>query len=268
MNTTADKETYTRLEINSGVARLTLARAEKRNALKRDFLKEIQTALSQIADDPDVRVFVLQADGSVFCAGMDLGEMQARAESADADQEYQRDSEIFCQVVKSIYGLSVPTIAAVGGPALAGGMGLVLACDIVVAADKAFFSLPEPARGITAAMVTPLLIHRVGPGIATYLLLSGERMTVDHARITGLCHDVVAADELAPRIDQLLSCILTGSRQALAITKTHIDDCLSANLPDLIDRSIGVSARARETEDAREGLAAFLEKRKPRWQPD
>ena len=213
-------------------------------------------------------MFVLAANGSVFCAGMDLGEMQQRAQSADGKAQWQKDSEVYADVLSKIVSLNVPTVAAVSGPALAGGMGMVLACDMLVASDSAFFMLPEPMRGITAAMVTPLLIHRIGAGPASFMLLSGERVQAEQARTMNLCHAVVAADQFESRIDELVANILTGSKSALAITKQHVGQCISSDLIEQIKMSVTVSAQARETDDAREGLAAFLEKRKPAWQPE
>ena len=125
--------------------------------------------------------------------------------------------------------------------------------------------LPEPVRGITAAMVAPFLIYRVGNGAANYMLLSGERVNSETALRMGLCHDVVAAEELDGRAEKLLEAVLTGAPSALAITKQHAKDC-AFDVHGLVDQSIEVSAKARETTDAQEGLAAFLEKRKPSWQ--
>ena len=258
---------FVKTEVEAGVGRLILNRPDKRNALKRQFIEEIGQAVAQLKSDPTLRVLLLTAEGSVFCAGMDLGEMQQRAEADDGPAEWQRDSEVYAEVLSSLFRLTVPTVAVLQGPALAGGMGLVLACDLVVASDNAFFMLPEPARGITAAMVTPFLIHRVGGGPATYMLLSGERITAGRASELGLVHHVVAADELSSRVAQLTSAILTGSPAALAITKRHLMACVGSDPVAQLPTSIQVSAEARETDDAREGLAAFLEKRKPFWQP-
>ena len=124
--------------------------------------------------------------------------------------------------------------------------------------------LPEPMRGITAAMVTPLLLHRVGPGPATYMLLSNERVSADNS--FGLCHAVVPAGELESRLETLVGCILGGSKSAFSITKTHIQSSIHYDLAKQLQDSMLVSAEARATQDAREGLAAFLEKRKPSWQ--
>ena len=257
---------FTKLTVSGGIARLQLDRANKRNALMRATLEEIVASARLVADDASVRVFVLEATGSVFCAGMDLGEMQLRAESADGKAEWVRDSEVYREALKSIFNLSVPTIAAVGGAAVAGGVGLVLACDLVVAGESAFFALPEPARGITAAMVTPLLIHRVGTGPAGQLLLSGEKWTARQAQVAGICHDVVADGELANRVDGLIKSIFTGSREALSTTKHHLQKMSGVKIDQLLEQSMSVSAAARESADAREGLDAFLQKRKPNWQ--
>ena len=215
---------------NDGVGRLTLNRPDKRNALKRDFIEEIRNGIQELKSDERMRIFVLAAEGSVFCAGMDLGEMQERAQSDDGKAQWQRDSEVYCDVLLELYGLSVPTIAAVSGPALAGGMGMILACDLLIASDNAFFMLPEPMRGITAAMVTPLLIHRIGAGPATFMLLSGERVAAENAMAMKLCHDVVPQEQFESRIESLSASVLTGSKSALAITKQHIADCLSTDL--------------------------------------
>ena len=258
---------YIQTTMSNGVGRLTLNRPDKRNALKRDFIEEIQQGIGQLKSDPELRVFVLAAEGSVFCAGMDLGEMQQRAQAADGKAQWQKDSEVYCDVLIELYSMQVPTIAAVSGPALAGGMGMILACDLLIASKNAFFMLPEPMRGITAAMVTPFLLHRIGAGPATYMLLSGERVSADKALGFNLCHDVVAEDQFTQRLDKLIAAVLTGSQSALAITKRHIEECLASDLITEVRKSVQVSAEARETQDAREGLAAFLEKRKPNWQP-
>lgn len=260
-------ESLTRLEMQGPVARLWLTRPEKRNALKRETLEQLLGYLKQVADTSDCRVLVLGCEGDVFCAGMDLGEMQLRASASNSTGEWQRDSEVYRDVLNRLFKLPIPTIAAVGGPALAGGVGLVLGCDLVVASQRAYFMLPEPMRGITAAMVTPLLIHRVGPGAASSLLLSGEKWTAERALALGLCHDVATPEEFEARVSGLIQSILSGSKEALAITKRHLHRMAGDQMAKLLNESMEVSAEARQTSDAREGLQAFLEKRKPNWQP-
>ena len=141
----------------------------------------------------------------------------------------------------------------------------MLACDFVIATPEASISLPEPKRGITAALVTPLLSYRLGAGRAGQLLLSGEPMSAETAQQAGLYYDLVDVDQLPARAARLIQQCLTCSPSALAMTKQHLLKCAGSRLQQQLDDSIKVSASARETADAREGLAAFLEKRKPRW---
>jgi methylglutaconyl-CoA hydratase len=255
-------------EFEAGVGRITINRPDKRNSLTRELIEHLDQAVEQMRVRPELRVLVLAASGGVFCAGMDLGEMQARAISENGQQEWLVDSRLYSQLLQKIYTMRVPTIARLQGPVLAGGVGMVLACDLILASTNTFFSLPEPMRGITAAIVTPLLVLRLGPGAANHLLLSGERMSAERAWQLGLCYDVVAADQLEEREDQLLASILTGSPAALEATKQHLSKIISVSVTDQLEDSIRVSAQARQSVDAREGLAAFLEKRKPNWQPD
>ena len=260
--------TWVRVSSAGGVTRLALARAEKRNALTREMLSEMTQALEQIKQDGQSRVLVVEAEGPVFCAGMDLGEMQERAAASDAAAQWKEDSRVYRRLVGTLFDMPIPTIAIVQGAAVAGGVGIVLACDLVLAAESAFFALPEPMRGITAAMVAPLLIFRVGEGNATTLLLSGERCSAERSLRIGLSYDVVPSESLAERGDQLIRQVLHGAPDALRITKEHIHRCAAAKIGDLLDLSIEVSATARESADAREGLAAFLERRPTRWQPE
>ena len=192
--------------------------------------------------------------------------MQQRAQQTNAADEYLQDSQVYAELLKALYRFPQPTMAVLQGPAIAGGMGLVLACDLVISSADAFFALPEPMRGITAAMVTPLLVQRLGVGRASAMLLSGQRLMAIDAR-GNLCHEVVPADQLMITRDRWIESILSGAPAALRITKQHLHHCASLPIDDLIDYSIQVSAMARETANAREGLAAFIEKRKPDWQP-
>jgi methylglutaconyl-CoA hydratase len=253
------------LSLNDGVARLTLNRADKRNALSRELIAQLSQAVEAIATDDSVRLLVLCGAGSVFCAGMDLEEMQGRAAEANAIELWQQDTQVYHNLLVKVFKLTIPTLAVVQGPALAGGLGLVLACDLVLASENAFFCLPEPKRGITAAVVMGMLIHRIGYGAATFLLLSGERISATEANRIGLCHEVLAATKLSERERELTQSILTGAPSALAMTKQFLIDSIWPVLSSQLETGMQISAKARETADAREGLAAFLEKREPNW---
>ena len=254
-------------QIGDGIARLVLNRPQKRNALSRQLIEELTAGVAEAARDESVRVFVLAAEGTVFCAGMDLGEMQARANRPDAAELWQQDTRVYRDLVMAIFQLPVPTLAVVQGAVLAGGVGLVAACDFVLAAQRASFMLPEHRRGISPAIVAPLVTYRIGPGRATPLLLSGRTIMADDAYRLGLCHEVAAAESLSIREREWIASVLTGASGALAQTKQLIIDCAASGLSAQIDRAMRVSAEARATPEAREGLAAFLEKRQPRWNP-
>ena len=255
--------------VEHGVARIVLDRPQKRNALSRELIAQLAAAVDQARGNDSVRLLTLSAEGSVFCAGMDLAEMQERASQPDATELWQQDTEVYRELLYSLFTLPVPTLAVVPGPALAGGLGLVLACDIVLVAESAYFSLPEPKRGITAAVVSPMLIHRVGTGASTWMLLSGGNISAQDAHRIGLCHELAAdAEALAEREAALTASILSCAPSALRMTKELLHTIAASALPAQLDAGMAVSAAARETTDAREGLAAFLGKRKPGWAPE
>jgi methylglutaconyl-CoA hydratase len=255
------------LNVADGVARLTLNRPHKRNALTREMLAELISRLKEIRSRSDVRCVVLSASGPWFCAGMDLAQMQEAAARPDAPKIWQGDTQLYHDAVKTLFELPMPTLAVVQGGAMAGGLGLVLACDMTLATATATFALPEPKRGITAAIVTPLLVHRIGPGAAAFILLSGESFAAPRAVQLGICHIIAADDQLDTAASGLVNSILSGAPGALEITKRQLRACTAADFPGLLAQAAVVSAEARETPEAREGLAAFLEKRSPAWYP-
>lgn len=252
----------------SGILRLTLHRPQKRNALTRELLTELHQHLRGLAGRTDLRLVVLGATGTAFCAGMDLAQMQETAAHPDASAIWQADTEIYRDVVQALFDCACPTLAIVPGPAVAGGLGLVLACDLVVAAETATFALPEPKRGITAAIVTPLLTYRVSPAAASFLLLSGEAVDARQAQQMGFCHVVAPPDGLETAAQQVEQSILSGAPGALATTKQLLQRCTASDIRAQLDSAVTVSAKARETAEAREGLQAFLEKRPTVWTVD
>ncbi|MEX0728383.1 MAG: enoyl-CoA hydratase-related protein [Planctomycetaceae bacterium] len=258
-------ERFVTVEIREQVATVTLRRAEKRNALTFELLEELRDAIRRLSASDELRLMVLTAEGTVFCAGMDLAQMLDRADRPDAQELWQRDTEVYRDVVWSLFNLPVPTLAVLPGPALAGGLGLVLACDLVLAAETAWFALPEPQRGITAAVVAPLLLHRVGSRWAEFLLISGQSVTAAEGEDIGICHRVVPAAELEIRAAEWTASILKGGPSALRQTKSLLREFTHDPLWDQLGLGMQVSADARETDEAREGLSAFREKREPKW---
>ena len=250
---------------SEGVVQLTLNRPQKRNALTREMLAELLARLHEIAELNDVRCVVLAGNGPVFCAGMDLAQMQETSTLPDATNIWRRDTQLYHDVVLALFQLEMPTLAVVQGGAIAGGLGLVLACDLVLATETAIFSLPEPKRGITAAIVTPLLVHRAGPAGAALLLLSGAAIDARRAKEIGICQTLVDPAHLDASADDLVQSVLGGAPGALAITKRQLRATTASSLATQLAQAAEVSAQARETPEAREGLAAFLEKRPPAW---
>lgn len=248
------------------IAQVCLNRPERRNALTREMIVGLTEHLSELAANADIRLIEIAAEGTVFCAGMDLAEMQQRSVEG-GPSDWLEDAEVYRDLLLAILMAPQPVLATIQGPALAGGVGVALACDFVIATDEAFFSLPEPQRGIAASMVTPLLLRKVGAGHAGHLLMSGQRVSTATLERWGVCQQVVPSGQLADSVAQWKTQVLSGSPQALTQTKTQLRE-FSGDIVNQLHEAAKLSALARETTDAREGLAAFLEKRKPNWQTD
>lgn len=244
-----------------------LNRPDKRNALTRQLLAEISQALDDLHQERQVRAVILTGAGSAFCAGMDLSEMQATSQmpQMDAWQQWHEDAVVYRELVDKLLGYPKPIIAAVNGPAVAGGIGLVAASDLVIAGEGAKFSLPEPRRGIVAGIVSPLLVFRVGASHAANLLLTCRTIDAAEAHRIGLVHEVVAADQLLSRAHAVAQEIAKSAPEAILLTKRLLNETIGEHLGTLLSAGAAASATARTTEAAAEGLAAFLEKREPKW---
>jgi methylglutaconyl-CoA hydratase len=258
-------ESLVKFEISDGVAVITLDRPAKRNALSRELIAQLTAAVGRVAADTSTRLLMLCASGPVFCAGMDLDEMRDRARAANSSAEWEQDATDFRDLLVAILRLDVPTVAVVQGPAIAGGFGIVLACDLVIASTAARFALPELRRGISPAVVSPLLIYRIGTGPATPILLADQALTGETAYRVGLCHVLAAPEGLEKARQELAATILTGAPRALAMTKRLVRANSQSTLFEQLEAGRKVSAEARRTAEAREGLTAFLEKREPSW---
>lgn len=257
-----------KLDIHDHVAVIRLNRPDKQNALTREMLAELRRIVATLAAQPDLRLVLLASSGEHFCTGMDLAQMRETADlpPAEAARTWLHDSEIYKDALAGLFTLPCPTLAVVAGNTFAGGLGLVLSCDLVLAATSARFWLPEPKRGLTAAIVMPLLVHRLGTGPASYLLFSGESIDAKQALHWGICHRLVTDDVLDENADALANSLLTGSRSALTEAKRQLL-AKSSGILQQLEFAVADSARARETADAREGLSAYRERRPPAWQP-
>jgi methylglutaconyl-CoA hydratase len=244
---------------------IVLNRPEKRNALSRELLSELEGALRTFHREKPVRAVVITGAGSAFCAGMDLAEMQAAGTGDDAQTRLQEDAEIYRDLLEMMLRFPKPLIAAVNGPAVAGGLGLMLACDIVLAAAESQFGLPEPRRGVVAGIVSPLLAFRIGAGQAAPLLLTGRLIDGREAHRIGLVHELVTNDQLWVRGTQIAEEIALNAPEALLMTKRMLNETIGEELTMQLSTGAAVSAAARTTESAAEGLKAFAEKRPPVW---
>jgi len=244
---------------------IVLNRPDKRNALSRRLLDELSQAFSDLHQEKSVRAVILTGAGSSFCAGMDLAEMQQTSQQPDAFAQWHTDAVQYRELIDQMLRFPKPIIAAVNGPAVAGGMGLLLACDIVIAAPEAKVGLPEPKRGVVAGMVAPLLVFRAGASHAANLLLTGRLIDSDAAQRIGLIHEVVPSDLVWARAQEVAAEIATCAPESIQLTKRLLNETIGEHLGTLLTVGAADSATARTTEAAREGLAAFLEKRQPKW---
>lgn len=244
---------------------IVLNRDEKRNALSRSMIRDVQQALEDLHQEKRVRAVILTGAGAAFCAGMDLAEMKETAKRDDAQEMWHYDATIYQDLIEYMLRFPKPIIAAVNGPAVAGGAGLVLASDIVLATPQAKFGLPEPRRGIVAGMVAPLLAFRTTPGIATRLLLTADIIDADYAKQVGIYHRIGDAETLWAEAHAWAEECSQSAPQALQATKRMIYETIGERLFTSLAVGAATSAAARTTEAAAEGLAAFLEKREPVW---
>jgi methylglutaconyl-CoA hydratase len=241
---------------------LTLNRPDKRNALSRGLIAALTAAVERARDDQAARCVLLTGAGPAFCAGMDLAELSA---TIDAEQSVVwTDALALARLYDLIYTLPKPTMAAVNGPAVAGGAGLVSVCDLAVAAPAATFGYPEVRRGLVAAMVMPHLLRHVGERLARYLLLTGELVDATAAERAGLINAVVPADRLLPTADAWAQSLAAGGPRALATTKDLLRRFSRQALS--VEEAARASAEPRLTDECRQGLTAFFAKQPPPWQ--
>jgi len=253
------------VKVHAPSGTIMLNRPDKRNAISRQMLEELETAFRDLHQERKVRAVILTGAGSAFCAGMDLGEMKATAEEENAMDLWRQDAVAYRDVIDQMLRFPKPIICAVNGPAVAGGAGLVMASDIVVAAPEATFGLPEPQRGIVAGMVAPLLAFRLGAGQAARLLLSASSINAEEALRIGVFHQSAPFDTLWATAHQIAEGCAKSAPQSLQLTKKLLNETIGEVLETQLSAGAAASATARTTEAAAEGLAAFLEKREPQW---
>lgn len=254
-----------KIHVHEHTGTIQLNRPEKRNALSRELISQLDQAFGDLHMEKRVRAIILTGAGPAFCAGMDLAEMLSARDADDPQQQWYEDSVQYRNLLERMLLFPKPIIAAVNGPAVAGGAGLVLASDIVIAAHEATFGMPEPKRGIVAGIIAPLLAFRLGGGHAARLLLTAETIDAAEAHRIGLVHQLVKADLLWATGADLCKRIAESAPEALQLTKRILNETIGEQLTVLLNAGAAASATARTTEAAEEGLRAFAEKRPPKW---
>jgi methylglutaconyl-CoA hydratase len=250
------------LDTSGQIARLTLNRPEKRNALSPLTICELMTALDEI-EKSKARVAILTGAGKAFCAGMDLETLAAIAKQSA--HENQEDSRKIAKMFRRIWSFPRPLIAAVNGHALAGGCGIATLCDFTIAAPEAKFGYTEVKIGFLPAIVSVFLSRQVGEKRTRDLLLTGRLVEAAEAKEIGLVTEIVAPERLMARAEEIAEVLIAASPSSVTRAKRLLTSAAAAGVDHDLERAILESARIRCTPDFKEGLASFLEKRKPVW---
>ena len=250
------------LAIDSRVATITLNRPEKRNAISFELIDDLLRALDEVAKS-DANVMILTGAGKAFCSGMDLDNLKALL--GRTPEQNLQDSETMVRLFRSLYEFPKVTIAAVNGAAIAGGTGLALLCDFTLATPEVKFGYTEVRIGFVPAIVSTFLLRQVGEKQARDLLLTGRLFGAEEALRMGLVSESVPGENLLSRARELAALLMENSAASLRATKQLLTDHARAELEAQIESAIRENAAIRTTADFREGITAFLEKRKPVW---
>jgi methylglutaconyl-CoA hydratase len=245
------------------VARVTLNRPEIHNAFNEVMIQELIDVFKKISRDKDARVVVLTGNGKSFCAGADLNWMKKVVDFSY--EENLKESLELAELFYLIYSLPKPTIARVNGAAIGGGAGLVAVCDLVIASEKAKFSLSEVKLGLVPACISPYEVRRVGEKNCRELFLTGERIDAQKALQFGLANQVVPADELDKAVDELVKQLSNSGPNALAMCKKLLQNVPQMGFDEVKKYTAEMIASLRMSDEGQEGMNAFLQKRKPNW---
>jgi methylglutaconyl-CoA hydratase len=237
---------------------LTLNRPERRNALSIELLTELIAAIKVAADEPRERILILRGAGAAFCTGLDLKEAQDQSKA-------HATAELVARVLVDLSQTRLITIAAVHGAAVAGGAGIMSACDYVVAAEKTKIGYPETRRGLVAGLVMTFLRRQLRERDIRELLLGADLIDAKRALEMGLINRVVPTDDIMKEAQAFADLVLQGAPNAVTQTKRLIEELWSTSVKEDVDLALKHHMQARESAEAREGIAAFNEKRPPNW---
>jgi methylglutaconyl-CoA hydratase len=247
------------------IATITLNRPDKRNSISTQMISELQSVLDEI-ERSHARVAIVTGAGKAFCAGMDLDMLGAIAKQSPA--ENQEDSRRIARMFRRIWSYPKPLIAAVNGAALAGGCGIATLCDFTLASPEAKFGYTEVKIGFLPAIVSVFLTRQIGEKRARDLLLTGRLVEAKEAKELGLVTEIVEPEQLLARAKELAEVLIGASPSSLTRAKRLLTSAAAASVDADLDRAVLENARIRCTPDFQEGVASFLEKRKPVWRGD
>jgi len=252
------------LRFDAGVSTVTLNRPDVRNAFNDEVIAELTAVFLELGRRPEVRCVVLAANGTAFCAGADLNWMKRMA--GYSRDENLDDATALARMLEVIYECPKPTLAKVQGDVYAGGLGLVAACDIAIAADTAHYCVSEVRIGLIPATISPYLIRAMGARAAHRWFLTAERFGAARATACGLVHEAVPAGDLDARVAALTRSLVQASPEAVKACKKLLHDVAGQEMSDsLLEDTAERIADIRVTPEGREGISAFLDKRKPNW---
>jgi methylglutaconyl-CoA hydratase len=253
-------------EFKDNVAHVNLNRPDVHNAFNDIMIRELMLVFDEIEKRRDVRVVIVTGMGKSFCAGADLNWMR-RVKNHSYDDNLHESLEL-AEMLCKIYASSKPTIAKVNGVAIGGGTGLVAVCDIAVAASNAKFSFSEVKIGLIPACISPYVLNKCGEGRCREFFLTGERMTAERALSAGLVNKVVEGEKLDEAVEELVGQLISSGPEAIARCKDLLRVVPHMSYGDVKKYTAKVIAQIRMSEEGQEGMAAFLQKRKPRWISD
>jgi methylglutaconyl-CoA hydratase len=245
-----------------GIATITLNRPDKRNAISYELIDDLIAALKQTAGS-SAQVTILTGAGKAFCSGMDMENLKQL--TGRTHEQNLKDSETMASLFRTLYDFPKPTIAAVNGPAIAGGTGLATLCDFTLAVPEAKFGYTEVRIGFVPAIVSSFLIANIGEKRARDLLLTGRIFGAEEAQRLGLVNEIVAPEQLMARARELAGQLLENSPASLQATKRLLSSYTREQLDRQGTQAVQGNAQIRQTADFKEGITAFLEKRKPTW---
>jgi len=252
-----------RVELDGSLRRVVLSRPKVRNAFDEVMIAELTEVFAGLSSDAGARAILLSGEGKIFCAGADVNWMRRAA--AYSREENLEDARRMAKMLRTIDACAKPVVGMIRGAAIGGGVGLAAVCDIVVASDNAVFSLAEVKLGILPAAISPYVLRAIGPRQARDCFLTGDRFGAEEARRIGLVHQVVPDADLEGAAAKKISSLLTSGPEAVAAAKRLIETVSDLGVDEAFAVTSQAIAERRASEEGREGLSAFLEKRKPNW---